>query len=134
MIDTMRTTGWNGAPIDIVELPDGSLLSIDNRRLLAAREAGLKEIPTVRHHPDEPFPRRRGDSQAFRLQYDIRQLPDGTLVRDGDHGVSVHLKDKRPQTWGDAVLFRTANQPNTPDGSPFPLLGRLESPRITDER
>ncbi len=132
LVESMRTGGWNGDPIDIVELPDGSLLSIDNRRVLAAREAGLTEIPTIRHHPDEPFPQERGP-QFFRLNKSIRQLSDGTLVRGGTEGEILYRRKNDPMTWGEAALFRTARQPNNPDGSPFPLLGRLEPPRIQDK-
>ncbi|WP_250279501.1 ParB/Srx family N-terminal domain-containing protein, partial [Frankia sp. Cppng1_Ct_nod] len=130
LVKSMRTGGWKGDPIDIVELPDGSLLSIDNRRVLAAREAGLQEIPTVRHHPDEPFPIKRGKAISFKPEHNIHQLSDGTLVRGGTEGRILHRRNDEPSTWGEAALFRTARQPNNPDGSPFPLLGRLEPPRI----
>ncbi|WP_207387484.1 ParB/Srx family N-terminal domain-containing protein, partial [Protofrankia symbiont of Coriaria myrtifolia] len=129
LVESMRTEGWRGKPIDVVELPDKSLLSIDNRRLLAAREAGI-DVPVIRHHPDEPFPEERGKSRFFRPNNNIRQLSDGSLVRGGMEGEILYKKKARPLTWGEAALFRTARQPNNPDGSRFPLLGRLEPPRI----
>ncbi len=129
LVESMRTEGWKGNPIDVVELPDKSLLSIDNRRLLAAREAGI-DVPVIRHHPDEPFPEKRGKSIFFRPNHSIRQLPDGSLVRGGTEGEILYKKKDNPLTWGEAALFRAARQPKNPDGSQFPLTGRLEPPRI----
>jgi hypothetical protein len=128
---SMRSDGWHGGPIDVVDLPDGNVLSLDNRRLLAAREAGLDEIPTVRHHPDEPFPPRRGRSPSFTLSDDVYRLPDGSLVRGAEQGgTPVYRADRQPSTWGEAALFRAARQPDAVDGSPFPLSGRIEPPRV----
>ena len=37
----MKTNGWQGEPINVVKMPDGSLTAIDNTRLFAARKAGI---------------------------------------------------------------------------------------------
>jgi hypothetical protein len=44
LAEHMRTGGWRGDPLDVIEMPDGGLLSVDNRRIVAARMAGLEEV------------------------------------------------------------------------------------------
>ena len=41
IIDSMKAKGWDGAPIDVVRMPDGNLTTIDNTRVLAARYAEI---------------------------------------------------------------------------------------------
>jgi hypothetical protein len=53
--DSMRSDGWIGAPIDVVRMPDGELTTIDNTRVLAARQAGIDVSANV-HGFDEPLP------------------------------------------------------------------------------
>jgi hypothetical protein len=53
--DSMRSVGWIGAPIDVVRMPDGQLTTIDNTRVLAARQAGIDVSANV-HGFDEPLP------------------------------------------------------------------------------
>ena len=53
--DNMRSDGWVGAPIDVVRMPDGDLTTIDNTRVLAARQAGIDVSANV-HGFDEPLP------------------------------------------------------------------------------
>ncbi len=53
--DSMRSDGWVGAPIDVVRMPDGDLTTIDNTRVLAARQAGIDVSANV-HGFDEPLP------------------------------------------------------------------------------
>lgn len=55
VIDSMRSAGWVGAPIDVVRMPDGDLTTIDNTRVLAARQAGIEVSANV-HGFDEPLP------------------------------------------------------------------------------
>lgn len=56
LVASMRSRGYSSAPIDVVRLPNGELTSLDNRRLLAARRAGLEEIPAVIHDGSERLP------------------------------------------------------------------------------
>ena len=42
IVASMIADGWNGAPLNVVQMPDGNLTTIDNTRLLAAKEAGIK--------------------------------------------------------------------------------------------
>ncbi|GFN30052.1 hypothetical protein [Paenibacillus xylaniclasticus] len=37
----MKANGWQGSPIDVVKMPDGKLTTVDNTRVLAARNAGI---------------------------------------------------------------------------------------------
>jgi hypothetical protein len=120
--------GWKGGPIDVVTAPDGSLVSLDNRRLVAAQMAGVKEVPVAYHSPKEPFPPARAQADEFKLKYNIRRLQDGTLVVGGTEGEIVFPKGFRPSTFGEAAMVRTANQGNIPGGGRFPLWGRLEKP------
>ncbi len=53
--DSMRSDGWVGAPIDVVRMPDGDLTTIDNTRVLAARQAGIDVSANI-HGFDEPLP------------------------------------------------------------------------------
>ena len=41
IVSGMRTEGWDDKPIDIIKMPNGSLTTIDNTRVLAARNAGI---------------------------------------------------------------------------------------------
>jgi hypothetical protein len=54
LVKRMRENGWQGKPIDVIIMPDGSLTSIDNTRVLAAREAGIEVQANVRGF-DEPL-------------------------------------------------------------------------------
>ena len=130
LADSMKKEGWKGDPIEIVEMPDGSKVSLDNRRLLAAQDAGMKEIPVLYHSPAEPIPPAVA-AERFMLKNTIRQLPDGTLVVGGNKGGVVYAKGAVPKNYGEAALFRTANQGNLKGGAgKFPLYGRYEQPSI----
>ena len=41
IVESMRNNGWAGDPIDVVRMPDGGLTTIDNTRVVAARQAGI---------------------------------------------------------------------------------------------
>ena len=40
LIESMKKDGWKGDPIDVVNMSDGAPTSLDNTRVLAARQAG----------------------------------------------------------------------------------------------
>jgi len=123
--------GWKGPGIDVVEMPDGTKISLDNRRLLAAQMAGLKEIPVAYHPPNERFPPERNPIDpdtgraAFELDKPIRRLEDGTLVFGGAKGDIVYPKNYRPANYGEAAMVRSANQ-----GAKFGLSGSFDQPKI----
>lgn len=83
LVQSMRKDGWQGAPVDVVKMPNGAPTSVDNTRILAAREAGIKVEANVRNYND-PISR--------------------------DQAVRFVLNGKVPKTWGQAVEFRVQKQ------------------------
>ncbi|MFI9508393.1 hypothetical protein [Nocardia sp. NPDC052566] len=97
IIESMARSGWVGDPIDVVVASDGGLTAVDNTRVLAAKYTDTPILARI-HAFDEPIP----ESMAVRF------------TRQGD----------LPQTWGEAMENRIANQStrfrNTyPEGSPL---------------
>ena len=82
----MRNNGWAGDPIDVVRMPDGGLTTIDNTRVVAARQAGI-------------------DVQANIHAYDDL-LPNEYIGR-------FTTKKGVPTTWGDAITLRIGKQDAT---------------------
>ena len=97
LVQSMKTDGWKGDPVDVVKMPDGAYTSMDNTRISAARDAGIDVQANVRGFND-PLP---ADMIATR--------------RFGD-----------AKTWGEALTGRISNQkpPSfgnaNPNGSPTP--------------
>ena len=83
VVESMKTSGWSGDPIDVVRMADGGLTSIDNTRVLAAHEAGIEVQAVVRNADDA--------------------LPANMVER-------FTTKKGVPKTWGDAVNFRIQKQ------------------------
>lgn len=115
LVDNMGDSGWRGAPVHGVRWGDGSLCSLDNRRLRAAREAGLGVVPFVVHNPsdrlsDWPHEWSPERQRKNALGVDIMQLADGRWVVGGDEGRVVYAKGTVPQTFGEIALFRAAEQ------------------------
>jgi hypothetical protein len=131
LAESMRTEGWKGDALQVVELPDGTLVSLDNRRLWAAHQAGLTDVPVTYHSPAEKMPPGWA-TEGFVLRNEIYRLPDGTLaVGKKSGGQLAFAAGAVPATYGEAALFRTANQGNLPSGGGrFPLGGRYELPRV----
>lgn len=80
----MRANGWVGDPIDVVRMPDGSLATLDNTRVLAAHQAGIDVQATVRAF-DDPLTAEMAERFA---------TPTGGV----------------PSTWGEAIANRIGNQ------------------------
>jgi hypothetical protein len=55
IVESMKKNGWVGDPIDVVRMSDGKLTTIDNTRVLAAREAGI-DVKMVVHEADDALP------------------------------------------------------------------------------
>ena len=83
MVEDMRKNGWNGKPVDVVNMPDSAPTSMDNTRILAAREAGIKVEANV-HSFNEKLTAR--EVERFQV-----------------NGVF-------PNTWGEAILLRIEKQ------------------------
>ena len=100
----MKTQGWKGDPVDVVRMPDGSLSSIDNTRILAAREAGIDAKVTIRSM-DEQLPQVMIDEKRFTY------------------------KGQVAETWGEAMQIRIMRQKgNFATENP---LGSYQPPKVT---
>ena len=105
MARDMSERGYWGKPVDVVDNGPGGLMSIDNRRVVAANRGNVDRIPVKVHAPDEPFnvPPERLD--AFKLQKPIYRMPDGTLrdrrrPRSKGGGVVAYPKGATPTDLG----------------------------------
>jgi hypothetical protein len=71
--------------------------------------------------------------ESFNLRGTIRRNPDtGDLVVGGNpRWEVVYPKGSAPSNWGEAVMFRAANQGNLPNnGGRFPLSGSGRPPAV----
>lgn len=84
IVSSMRSKGWAGPPIDVVELEGGKFGTLDNTRVLAAHEAGIDVEAIVHKQSDLLTP-----SEAERF----------TTKKGGT-----------PKTWGDAYKNRIGKQ------------------------
>ncbi|HEV2614882.1 MAG TPA: hypothetical protein VGV92_09320 [Gammaproteobacteria bacterium] len=105
IISSMQKDGWVGDPIDVIKMPNGELTTIDNTRVLAAREAGIKVSANIRNYNEK--------------------LPEGMADRF-EHPT---VQGAHPETWGEAVEYRVLRQ-SLGYMNAFPE-GTLEIPRIT---
>lgn len=143
---SMASDGWKGDPIHVVQLEDGSLVSLDNRRLMAARTAvtehgGLKgpsgkvqTIPTEVHSFKEPIPQDWAQD-GFVADKNVYRLEDGTLSTIKADGAELVIKKGQvAATYGEAATIRTANQGKFKEGphkgQRFPIGGTHQMPRI----
>ncbi|WP_213071727.1 hypothetical protein [Acinetobacter nosocomialis] len=101
----MKKNGWNGEPVDIVIMPNGSATSMDNTRILAAREAGIDVKAKVRDF----------NTPLTSLEKD--RFKSGNVV---------------PKTWGEAIKLRVEKQGQFEKGweIKFPY-GSIYDPKVT---
>ncbi|WP_338110803.1 DUF6862 domain-containing protein [Rosenbergiella australiborealis] len=64
LVSSMKKSGWKGDPIDVIKMPDGKMTSMDNTRINAARDAGIRVEANVRNFND-PLPKDMVDSGRF---------------------------------------------------------------------
>ena len=83
IIGSMKENGWRGEPIDVVKMPDGMYTTIDNTRVVAAREAGINVQANVHEYKDS--------------------LPSEYIDR-------FTTKKGVPKTWGEAIELRVGKQ------------------------
>ena len=101
IIQSMKANGWQGDPIDVVEMPDGIYTTIDNTRVVSAREAGINVEANV-HGYNDP-------------------LPSEYIER-------FTTKKGVPKTWGEAIELRVGKQKASfRNGNPY---GKLEMETI----
>ena len=84
LIERMKKYGWRGDPIDIVEMPDGLYTTLDNTRVVAAREVGIEVQANIHGYNDI--------------------IPESSIVERLTTPKGV------PVTWGDAVNLRIGKQ------------------------
>ncbi len=85
LVASFREKGWQGQPVDLVRTKDGQFISMDNRRIAAAREAGI-DVHAIIHELDEPL------TSGKCAQYRIKD---------------PKTKDAfEPATWGEAIYNR----------------------------
>ncbi len=116
--DAMKNNGWDISrdPPDMVDWGDGEFQTLDHRRLIAAKRAGLNDVPANVHAVDEPLT--TDEQLRFRFQKTFTDPVTGTTFQKGDV----------PKTWGEAAMGRAAKQ-----GSNFPLRGSTQEPTVTGE-
>ncbi|MBO0800421.1 MAG: hypothetical protein J2P31_16505, partial [Blastocatellia bacterium] len=122
MAEYMRNNGWDhekGYP-DMVEYPDGRIVTVDHRRLVAANQAGMEEVPANVHPASEGIDRAKA-IKRFKLRVRFTDPETGRIYKRG----SI------PSNWGEAAKFRSANQRRMgfPD---FPIEGSPDLPEIKD--
>lgn len=97
----MKANGWQGDPIDVVEMPDRIYTTIDNARVVSAREAGINVEANV-HGYNDP-------------------LPSEYIER-------FTTKKGVPKTWSEAIELRVGKQKASfRNGNPY---GKLEMETI----
>ena len=111
LVASMSKDGWVGKSIDVVAMPDGTLASIDNTRVLAARTANID------------------------VQANVRGFDE--LITDPVRQFSLTEAGVVPDTWGDAALLRinkpiqNATYPNmSPSWSTRFPYGSLYDPEV----
>lgn len=117
LVAIYKHSNYLGDPIAVVKMPDGKLTSLDNRRLWAARRAGLEAIPATVHDPDEPWGT-SGQQRSMSRPFPVIDMK-GELGRPGRVVLEANA---RPTTHLLAVVRRCANQ-TALHGGPVPLLG-----------
>jgi hypothetical protein len=85
LTESMRRNGWHGNPIDIVKMKDGTFITLDNTRVLAAHDAGINVKAVIRNFDEA--------------------LTD-TILLERFYSPKVGY----PSTWGQAVEFRINKQ------------------------
>jgi hypothetical protein len=128
LIKSMKADGWKGDPIDVVRA-NGELVSIDNRRLYAARAAGI-EAPVTVHNAEAKLPDAMKD--RFKLQVDLYEgaAKKLTTAKPDPSATPKYAKGAAAETWSEAVAFRTANQGKM-TGIDFPIGGSHSLPALT---
>ena len=81
---SMTNDGWTRGPIHAIRMPDGKIISMDNKRLAAARKSGT-DVHVVIHQFNEPL------SDDLKIRFGIKD-PDTKNFIEG------------AITWGEAIL------------------------------
>ena len=106
---SMKTIGWNDEPIHVVLMPDGKYTTLDNRRVITARKAGIY-VKAMIHHYNDPL------DSANRQRFTTTPQEQYT----------------GPETWGKAIQYRISNQNSFYMRNVHPY-GTFDEPYITGE-
>lgn len=128
LVDSFETAGYVAEPISVVRMPDGGLTSLDNRRLWAARTAGLDSMSALIHDPGEPFISQR---QAAFLRRDTPVIDHAGEM--GMVGAVVYHAFHTPDTHLAAIILRCSRQVTPAGTRDFPLMGSYDLPRCTGQ-
>lgn len=111
IFSSMDNDGWNGDPINVVLMKDGVATSVDNTRVLAARNADIKVEAQVRGYDEK--------------------LTKDEIRRFTEDGFPI------PKTWGDAVTVRLGKQNGSYSQGTFLQTfpnGSIFDPKITGRK
>jgi hypothetical protein len=117
-------------PINVVPMPDGSIATFNNRRLLSARKRGIERVQVIVHQPDEPLPPSGMEMSHVRILWlapppTHRAIHPPLASTPGLHSVKLHVS-----TWQSLVAARCAAQHGGVGGRPFSLHGHREEPWV----
>ena len=150
VIKKMKTDGWDysQSPPDMVIYPCGKIVTVDHRRVVAARLAGIERIPANIHTADERLlikgwvnflimgllslknPPMISIVVCKMMFYLLKRFP---LKKDFDHDKKNYKKELPPETWREAAVFRAAKQREM-GYEKFPLDGTAKVPEIRSSK
>ncbi|OUL24218.1 hypothetical protein BV372_29015 [Nostoc sp. T09] len=148
VVEGMKKHGWDYTkePPDMVKFEGkkltigkikipigrGHYTSLDNRRIRAAKDAGIKKIPARVHHesdsirhdvPSKPGSAGKDVASRFKLKKTTFSEPKTA---------KTHKPGNKPNNWGEAAKFRAADQ-RARGYQDFPLKGRKSLPVFKPE-
>ena len=146
VIKKMKTDGWDysQSPPDMVIYPCGKIVTVDHRRVVAARLAGIERIPANIHTADERLLKKRWKNDVIMVLFLLENPPMMSVLvwklvshllerfplkKDFDHDKKNHKKGLPPETWGEAVTFRAQRQRER-GYKDFALDGEAKVPEI----
>lgn len=132
--EILRNGGWDSTA-DLpraVLWPNGYIQCFDHRRIICAKLAGLKTLPFQLFRPDDPLPDDPMTKGPLKVDVSEEECRAAAALVGDVHpfgpGTSLQ-KDAKANTWGDAVVYRSAMQTMFGDKD-FPLIGRRELPSV----
>jgi hypothetical protein len=127
IVDAMRKHGWDISkePPRMIKMSDGSIVTLDHRRMIAARMAGIKKVPIELIDGGTPIAESYALRREFYLKikgprYRFDEIANLLQVPEESIGKKYIAKN-----WEEAVIIRCANQTKT-----FPLFGSTEIPKL----
>ncbi|OUL34137.1 ParB/Srx family N-terminal domain-containing protein [Nostoc sp. 106C] len=148
VVEGMKKHGWDYTkePPDMVKfegkkltigkikipISRGHYTSLDNRRIRAAKDAGIKKIPARVHHESDSIrhdvpskPGSAGKDVASRFKLKKTTFTDPKTAK-------AHKVGNKPSNWGEAAKFRAADQ-RARGYQDFPLTGKKSLPIFKPE-